>query len=136
MSSWGDSNFLIGSRLDRPSSIQTAIKQKEGERQEILAAVEAFKASGGAITVIPTTISKDAQLMQMRKGEVELISFADIAKRWGLQPKSLPPVMAKWPTLMYVMHGQERMYCLDDIRRLEETPNHKLNYSVISKRRQ
>lgn len=131
MSSWGESNLLIASRLDRPASTQTAIKQKEAERQELLSAVELFLAQGGSIKTIPSTISKEAQLGEMRSGKVATISMADIAKRWDVSVKVVPALLAKWPTLMYIMQGTDRLYSLADIQRCESQPNYKLHKSTI-----
>lgn len=131
MNEWGNGYQMIESRMDRPASTQTALKQKEVERQEILAAVELFKAKGGKVTVIPSTISKEGLLGKMRAGEVDLISMADIAKRWKLPVKTLPAVMLKWPSMMYIMEGTQRVYCLDDIKRVEQQPNYRLHKSTI-----
>lgn len=131
MNEWGNGYQMIESRMDRPASTQTALKQKEVERQEILAAVELFKAKGGKVTVIPSTISKEGLLGKMRGGEVDLISMADIAKRWKLPVKTLPAVMLKWPSMMYIMEGTQRVYCLDDIKRVEQQPNYRLHKSTI-----
>jgi excinuclease UvrABC helicase subunit UvrB len=131
MNEWGNGYQMIESRMDRPASTQTALKQKEVERQEILAAVELFKAKGGKVTVIPSTISKEGLLGKMRAGEVDLISMADIAKRWKLPVKTLPAVMLKWPSMMYIMEGTQRVYCLEDIKRVEQQPNYRLHKSTI-----
>ena len=131
MSDWGNSNLLIGNRLDRPASTQTAIKQKEGERQELLTAVELFKAQGGVIQQIPASISKEAQLSKMRAGEMELIDMVEIARRWKINVRTVPAVLAKWPTLMYIMQGTQRVYSLDDIKRCEMQTDYKLHSSVI-----
>jgi excinuclease UvrABC helicase subunit UvrB len=131
MNEWGNGYQMIESRMDRPASTQTALKQKEVERQEILAAVELFKAKGGKVTVIPSTISKEGLLGKMRAGEVDLISMADIAKRWKLPVKTLPAVMLKWPSMMYIMDGTQRVYCLEDIKRVEQQPNFRLHKSTI-----
>ncbi len=131
MNEWGNGYSMLESRLDRPASTQTAIRQKEAERQEILAAVELFKAKGGKVTVIPSTISKEGLLGKMRSGEVDLISMADIAKRWKLPVKTLPAVMLKWPSMMYIMEGTQRVYCLDDIKRVEQQPHYRLHKSTI-----
>jgi hypothetical protein len=131
MNEWGNGYSMVESRLDRPASTQTAIRQKEAERKELLAAVELFKAKGGVIKTIPSTISKDGLLGKMRAGEVELISLAEIAKRWKIPLKTLPAVMIKWPSMMYIMDGTQRVYCLDDIKRVEQQPNYKLHKSTI-----
>lgn len=131
MSSWGESNLLIASRLDRPASTQTAIKQKEAERQELLSAVELFLAQGGSIKTIPSNLSKEAQLGKMRAGEMELISMKEIADRWDVSVRAMPSVLAKWPTLMYIMQGTDRLYSLADIQRCESQPNYKLHKSTI-----
>lgn len=131
MSSWGDSNLLIASRLDRPASTQAAMKAKQAERDELLNAVEIFLAKGGTIQRIPAHVSKEAQLGQMRTGQIETISMKDIAARWDLSIRAVPAVLGKWPTLMYVMDGQERLYSLDDIKRCEQQPNYRYNKSMI-----
>ena len=131
MNEWGNGYQMTESRLDRPASTQTALRQKEAERQEILAAVELFKAKGGKITVLQSTVSKEGLLGKMRAGEVDLISMADIAKRWKLPAKTLPAVMLKWPSMMYIMEGTQRIYCLDDIKRVEQQPNFRLHKSTI-----
>lgn len=131
MNEWGNGYQTIDSRMDRPASTQTALRQKEAERQQILAAVELFKAKGGKITVIQSTISRDGLLGKMRAGEVDLISMNDIAKRWKLPVKTLPAVMLKWPSMMYIMDGIQRVYCLDDIKRVEQQPNFRLHKSTL-----
>jgi hypothetical protein len=117
--------------MDRPASTQTAIRQKEAERQEILSAVEIVLAQGGSIKTIPSTISKEAQLGKMRAGEVELISMKEIADRWDVSVRTMPSILSKWPTLMYIMQGTERLYSLADIQRYESQPGFKLHKSTI-----
>ncbi len=131
MSSWGTVDLHADTRLDRPASTQTAMQQKEAERQEILSAVEMFLAQGGLIKTIPSTISKESQLAKMREGHLDLISYTQIAKRWAVSPKVIANVLSKWPTLMYIMEGQERMYWIEDIQRVEKQPNYKLRSSVL-----
>lgn len=131
MSSWGTVDLHGETRIERPASTQTAIKQKESERQEILSAVEIFLAQGGSIQTIPSRISKDNQLGDMRSGKMELISMADIAKRWKVSIRTLPAIMAKWPTLMYIMSGTERLYSLEDIQRVEAQSGYKLHKSTV-----
>lgn len=131
MSSWGTVDLHGETRIERPASTQTAIRQKEAERQEILSAVEIFLAQGGSIKTIPSTISKEAQLGEMRSGKVATISMADIAKRWDVSVRAMPSILAKWPTLMYIMNGQERLYSLADIERVEKQPGFKLHKSSI-----
>lgn len=132
MNEWGNGYNVRDSRLDRPASTQTAIKQKESQRQELLAAVEIFKAKGGVIQQVPSNLSKEAQLAKMREGRLELIGYNEIAKRWAVSPKVLANVLSKWPTMMYIMEGQERMYWIEDIQRVEKQPNYKLRSSVLS----
>ena len=131
MSSWGESNLLIASRLDRPASTQTAIKQKEAERQEILNAVELFLAQGGSIKTIPSNLSKEAQLMKMRAGEIPLISMREISDRWQQPMRAMAVIMSKWPTLMYIMDGTERLYSLEDIKRCEQQPNYRMHKTIL-----
>ena len=131
MSSWGTVDLHGETRIERPASTQTAIRQKEAERQEILSAVEIFLAKGGSIKTIPSTISKEAQLGEMRSGKVATISMADIARRWDVSVRVMPSILAKWPTLMYIMNGQERLYSLADIERVEKQPGFKLHKSSI-----
>jgi hypothetical protein len=131
MNEWGNGYNVKDSRLDRPASTQTAMQQKESERQEILSAVEIFLAQGGSIKTIPSTISKEAQLGDMRSGKVATISMADIAKRWDVSVRAMPSVLAKWPTLMYIMQGTDRLYSLADIQRCESQPNYKLHKSTL-----
>lgn len=132
MNQWGNGYSVRDSRLDRPASTQTAMQQKEAERQEILAAVALFQANGGVIQKVPSHLSKEAQLAKMREGHLDLISYTQIAKRWAVSPKVLANVLSKWPTLMYIMEGQERMYWIEDIQRVEKQPNYKLRASVLS----
>lgn len=132
MNEWGNGYLVKDSRLDRPASTQTAIRQKEAERQELLAAVELFKAKGGVIQQVEPHISKEAQLAKMREGRVGLISYTEIGKRWKISTKVLANVLSKWPTMMYIMEGTERMYSIDDIQRVEKQPNYKLRSSVLS----
>jgi hypothetical protein len=131
MSSWGTVDLHGETRIERPASTQTAIRQKEAERQEILSAVEIFLAQGGSIKTIPSTISKEAQLGEMRSGKVATISMADIAKRWDVSVRAMPSILAKWPTLMYIMQGTDRLYSLADIERVEKQPGFKLHKSSI-----
>lgn len=131
MSSWGNVDLHADTRMDRPASTQTAIRQKEAERQEILSAVEIFLAQGGSIKTMPSTISKEAQLGEMRSGKVATISMADIAKRWDVSVRAMPSILAKWPTLMYIMQGTDRLYSLADIERVEKQPGFKLHKSSI-----
>jgi hypothetical protein len=131
MNEWGNGYQMIDSRMDRPASTQTAIRQKETARQEILSAVALFLAQGGSIKTIPSTISKEAQLGEMRAGRIQTISMQAIADRWGLSVRAIPSVMAKWPTLMYIMSGTDRLYSLEDIQRVEKTPGYKLHKSTI-----
>lgn len=132
MNEWGNGYNVRDSRLDRPASTQTAIKQKESQRQELLAAVEIFKAKGGVIQQVPSNLSKEAQLAKMREGRLELIGYNEIAKRWKISPKILANVLSKWPTLMYILENQERMYWIEDIERVEKQPNYKMRASVLS----
>ena len=131
MSSWGTVDLHGETRIERPASTQTAIRQKAAERQEILSAVEIYLAQGGSIKTIPSTISKEAQLGEMRSGKIQTISMADIAKRWDVSVRTMPSILAKWPTLMYIMGGQERLYSLADIERIEKQPGFKLHKSSI-----
>ena len=131
MSSWGTVDLHGETRIERPASTMTALRQKEAERQEILSAVELFLAQGGSIKTIPSTISKEAQLGDMRSGKVATISMADIAKRWDVSVRVVPALLAKWPTLMYIMQGTDRLYSLADIQRCESQPNYKLHKSTI-----
>lgn len=131
MSSWGESNLLIASRLDRPASTQTAIKQKEAERKEILSAVELFLAQGGSIKTIPSNLSKEAQLMKMRAGEIPLISMREISDRWQQPMRAMAVIMSKWPTMMYIMDGTERLYSLEDIKRCEQQPNYRMHKTIL-----
>ena len=131
MSDWGTIDLHADTRPERPASTQTALRQKEAARQEILSAVALFLAKGGSIQTIPSTISKEAQLGEMRAGRIPTISMQAVAERWGLSVRALPSVMAKWPTLMYIMQGQDRLYSLEDIQRVEKTPGYKLHKSTI-----
>lgn len=131
MNEWGNGYQMIDSRMDRPASTQTAIRQKDAARQEILSAVALFLAQGGSIKTIPSTISKEAQLGEMRAGRIQTISMQAIADRWGLSVRAIPSVMAKWPALMYIMSGTDRLYSLEDIQRVEKTPGYKLHKSTI-----
>lgn len=131
MSSWGTVDLHGETRIERPASTQTAIRQKDAQRQEILSAVEIFLSQGGSIKTIPSTISKEAQLGEMRSGKIQTISMKDIADRWGVSVRAMPSVLAKWPTLMYIMGGTDRLYSLADIQRCESQPNYKLHKSTI-----
>lgn len=131
MSSWGTVDLYGETKLERPASTQTAMRQKEAQRQEILSAVELFLSQGGSIKTIPSTISKEAQLGQMRAGELELISMRDIADRWDVSVRVVPHLLSKWPTLMYIMQGTDRLYSLEDIQRCEQQPNYKLHKNTL-----
>ena len=67
----------------------------------------------------------------MRAGHVELISMKDIATRWDVSVRVVPALLAKWPTLMYIMQGTDRLYSLADIQRCESQPNYKLHKSTL-----
>ena len=133
MNEWGGDSIAgqLLSKVRPVMATQTAIRIKDAERQEILSAVEIFLAQGGSIKTIPSTISKEAQLGEMRSGKVATISMADIAKRWDVSVRTMPSILSKWPTLMYIMNGQERLYSLADIQRCESQPNFKLHKSSI-----
>ena len=131
MSEWSPVNVLMDSRLDRPASTLTALRQKDAQRAEILSAVELFLAQGGTITVLPGTSSKTNQLTAMRSGKVELIRMSDIAKRWKVSHRTMPAILAKWPSMMYILDGTERLYSLEDIQRVEAQPGYKLHKSTI-----
>lgn len=131
MSEWAPVNVLMDSRLDRPASTMTALRQKEAARQEILSAVELYLAQGGKITVLPNSSSKTGQLTAMRSGEVELIRMGDIAKRWKVSIRTMPAILAKWPSMMYILDGTERLYSLEDIQRVEAQPGYKLHKSTL-----
>ena len=131
MTEWGTIDLHADNRPERPASTQTALRQKEAARQEILSAVALFLAQGGSIQTIPSTISKEAQLGKMRAGEVELISMKEIADRWDVSVRTMPSILSKWPTLMYIMQGTERLYSLADIQRYESQPGFKLHKSTL-----
>lgn len=127
MNEWGGDS-IAGQLLStaRPvMATQTAIRIKDAEREEILSAVELFKARGGKIEVIPYGVSKDNQLRRMRAGELEMVSMNDLAERWGVHWRSMPLILAKWPTLIYIMKEQVRWYWIEDIVRIEQTPDFK-----------
>ena len=131
MTEWGTIDLHADTRPERPASTQTALRQKEAARQEILSAVALFLSQGGSIQTIPSTISKEAQLGEMRAGRIPTISMREIAERWDINVRAIPSVMAKWPTLMYIMNGTDRLYSLEDIQRVEKTPGYKLHKSTI-----
>jgi hypothetical protein len=131
MTEWGTIDLHADNRPERPASTQTALRQKEAARQEILSAVALFLSQGGSIQTIPSTISKEAQLGEMRSGKVATISMADIAKRWDVSVRTMPSILSKWPTLMYIMQGTERLYSLADIQRYESQPGFKLHKSTL-----
>ena len=131
MTEWSTIDLHADNRPERPASTQTALRQKEAARQEILSAVALFLAQGGSIQTIPSTISKEAQLGKMRAGEVELISMKEIADRWDVSVRTMPSILSKWPTLMYIMQGTERLYSLADIQRYESQPGFKLHKSTL-----
>ena len=127
MNEWGDDSIAgqLVSRAMPVMATQTAIKRKDIEREEILSAVELFRARGGKIEVIPYGISKDNQLRRMRAGELELVSMNDLAERWGVHWRSMPLILSKWPTLIYILREQVRWYWIEDIERIEQTPEYK-----------
>lgn len=127
MLDWGAADRIVTITRDRPASTQAAMRQKEPERQEILSAIEAFQAKGGEIKKIPSYVSKNEQLFDMRDGKTPLISFGELAKRWGVTTVTLNGLLHKWPTLLYIHRGGERMFGIPDIERLEKQPNHKLH---------
>jgi len=127
MKEWGEDS-IAGQLLSKARPVmatQTAIKIKDAEREEIWSAVELFKARGGEIEVIPYGVSKDNQLRRMRANELEMVSMNDLAERWGVHWRSMPLILAKWPTLIYVMREQVRWYSIEDILRIEQTPEYK-----------
>lgn len=131
MTEWGTIDLHADNRPERPASTQTALRQKDAQRAEILSAVELFLAQGGKITVVPSTSSKTGQLTAMRSGEVELIRMGDIAKRWRVSIRTMPAILAKWPSMMYILDGTERLYSLEDIKRVEAQPGYKLHKSTL-----
>lgn len=108
--------------IQKPLSTSQALKLKEAEREEIMAAVELFKAKGGTITHLPSGSSKDGQLLKMRNGDLELISSSGICQRWKIKPNGLPLVMAKWPSMLYILVDGQKSYWLEDIQRVEQEP--------------
>lgn len=129
MASWGDSNYMIASRLDRPASTKSALEKKKEERELLAVQMLEWEAKN-KVTVIPYGVSKERQLFQMRDGDLELISMSDLAERWELHPRVIHVVLQKWPTLMYIMKGDKRHYWIEDIKRLEQIPNYKAHKSL------
>lgn len=121
MSGWGDSNFIIGSRMERPSSTKAAIEQKKEQREELLTAVEMFIQQGGSIKAIPYGVSKDQQLNQMREGKLELISQKQLSERWQVRCGNIPIIMTNFSSIMSIMQAGERYWWIEDIKRIEET---------------
>ncbi len=126
MSDWR--NFILGNgpQHERPCSTQTALALKAVERAELEAAIEAFLAKGGEIEVRPTTASQTGKMEAMRRGDYELITVGEIAKRWKVTNLTVISALHKWPLMLYIMRGPTRAYCLDDIRRVEAQPGYKL----------
>jgi len=127
MTEWGDDSIAghLVSKAKPVLATQTAIRQKDIEREEILSAVEMFRARGGQIEVIPYGVSKDNQLRRMRAGEIEMISMHQLAERWGVHWRSMPLILSKWPTMIYILREQVRWYSIEDILRIEQTPEYK-----------
>jgi hypothetical protein len=101
------------------------MRQKEPER-ELIALQIAEYLTRKEITVVPSGMSKHAQLVAMRDGELELISFTDLAKRWELTAKQLTQLLFRYTLLVYVMKRDTKMFWLEDIKRIEELPDYKL----------
>ena len=127
MAEWGADNLIVTTVRDRGLPIESAVQRKAAEREEILSAIAAFTAKGGEIKKIPSYVSKNEQLFKMRDGEVELIGFNDLARRWGVTNVTLNGLLHKWPTLLYIHRNNERMFAIPDIERLETGPNYRLH---------
>lgn len=116
--------------VQKPLSTSQAVRLKDAEREEIMAAVALFQAKGGTITHLPSGSSKDGQLGKMRSGELELINSTEICKRWKVKPNGLPLVMAKWPSMLYILVDGQKSYWLEDIKRVEQEPYFKCAKSL------
>lgn len=121
MNEWGNGLHMVHSRLDRPASTQTALAQKQKERDDLLLAVQMFEAKGGEITHIPYGVSKEQQLVKMRTGELEVITSRELAVRWKLRGGTLPTVLNKFETLMSIMIDGQKAFWIEDIKRIELT---------------
>jgi hypothetical protein len=120
MSEWGSANYMVSSRLDRPASTQTAMAQKQKQRDDLLLAVQMYQEAGGTITKVPYGVSKEQQLIKMRMGELELITAKQLADRWKLRGGTLPTVLSKYDTLMFIMLDGQKAFWIKDIERIEQ----------------
>ena len=120
MSEWGSANYMVSSRLDRPASTQTAMAQKQKQRDDLLLAVQMYQEVGGTITKVPYGVSKEQQLIKMRMGELELITAKQLADRWKLRGGTLPTVLSKYDTLMFIMLDGQKAFWIKDIERIEQ----------------
>lgn len=117
MAEWGSANYMVGSRFDRPTSTNAAVKQKQAQR-ELLAVQMLEWEKTHTVTVIPYGVSREQQLIKMREGELELIGSKTLSVRWGLRGGTLPTVLAKYD-LMWIMLDNEKAFWIEDIKRLE-----------------
>lgn len=69
--------------------------------------------------------------MKMRAGEIPLISMREISDRWQQPMRAMAVIMSKWPTMMYIMDGTERLYSLEDIKRCEQQPNYRMHKTIL-----
>ena len=120
MSEWGSANYMVSSRLDRPASTQTAMAQKQKQRDDLLLAVQMYQEAGGTITKVPYGVSREQQLIKMRMGELELITAKQLADRWKLRGGTLPTVLSKYDTLMFIMLDGQKAFWIKDIERIEQ----------------
>lgn len=120
MSEWGSANYMVSSRLDRPASTQTAMAQKQKQRDDLLLAVQMYQEAGGKITKVPYGVSREQQLIKMRMGELELITAKQLADRWKLRGGTLPTVLSKYDTLMFIMLDGQKAFWIKDIERIEQ----------------
>lgn len=111
---------MVSSRLDRPASTQTAMAQKQKQRDDLLLAVQMYQEVGGTITKVPYGVSKEQQLIKMRMGELELITAKQLADRWKLRGGTLPTVLSKYDTLMFIMLDGQKAFWIKDIERIEQ----------------
>lgn len=112
------------------NTIAADVAAKAKERDELARLMAEFEAKK-AVTVLPYGFSMEAQLVKMRTGEIELISWNSLAKRWGVNPCQLNNIVSKWKTLPSIVVDMKKHYALSDIERLEKLPNFKMANSCL-----
>ena len=120
---------LLTSRADKPLSTMTALKNKNAER-ELLAVKMLEWEQQNEVTRLPI-MTPQSQLLSMRAGEVELIGFKDVCKRWDLKGHAVLQIICRHVWVIGIMQDGQRCYALADIEKIEKVPNFRLLKSII-----